>query len=75
MTLIPIEFDYEGKHYKGHFREIAGAAGRLWHLMIDNYYYGQLVLSDNYGWAFHNNKGLMADLADYFGDIVMMWYE
>lgn len=75
MAEIPVEFDYEGKRYKGHLTEVFGAASKVWHLMIDNYYWGQLVHSEIYGWAFHNNQGKMKDLADYFGEIVVMWYE
>lgn len=74
MTQIPVEFDYQGKHYKGHLTEVHGA-GKVWHLIINNYYFGQLVLSENYGWAFHSNKGIMEDLAEYFGEIVTLWYE
>ncbi len=72
---IPIEFDYEGKHYKGHFLGgVGGGGGNIWHLMINNYYYGQLIFSQNYGWAFHNNKGLMKELSEYFGEYVTLWY-
>lgn len=66
--MIPVEFDYEGKHYKGYLSQVTGA-GQIWHLMIDDYYMGQLIYS-SYGWSFHNNKGTMKDLADYFGKIV-----
>ena len=33
MTEIPIEFDYRGKHYKGHLGEVSGAGtepGKSW---------------------------------------------
>lgn len=75
MNEIPIEFDYEGKHYKGYFSEAFGAGGNVWHLMIDNYYYGQLIYSQKFGWAFHNNKDKMKDLADYFAEQIMLWYQ
>ena len=69
MNDIRVEFNYEGKHYKGFLSEVTGA-GKLWHLMINNYYMGQLLYSEKYGWQFHNNKGTMKELADYFGKMV-----
>jgi hypothetical protein len=75
MVKIPIEFDYNGEHYKGHFSQPFGTGGSVWHLMIDNFYFGQLLYSETNGWSFHDNKGMMQDMADYFGNIVMLWYE
>ena len=75
MKEIPIQFDYKGKHYEGHFSEVAGGGAHSWHLMIDNYYKGQLILTENYGWAFHNNKDEMKDMAEYFGEYITLWYE
>ena len=74
MKKIPIQFDYKGKHYEGHFSEVSGAAAKTWHLMIDNFYKGQLIHSKN-GWAFHSNSGEMKDMAEYFGEHIMLWYE
>jgi hypothetical protein len=52
MKKIPIQFDYKGKHYEGYFSEIFGVGTNTWHLMIDNFYKGQLLHTNN-GWAFH----------------------
>jgi hypothetical protein len=75
MKKIPIQFDYNGKHYEGDFSEVSGAAAKSWHLMVDNYYKGQLIFSETYGWAFHNNKDEMKDMAEYFGEYNALWYE
>lgn len=75
MKKIPIQFDYKGKHYEGHFSEVSGASANLWHLMIDNFYKGQLIFSETYGWAFHSNSGEMKCMTEYFGEQMMLWYE
>jgi len=49
MKKIPIQFDYNGKHYEGHFSEVSGGGASSWHLTIDNYYRGQLILTETYG--------------------------
>ena len=75
MKKIPIQFDYKGKHYEGYFSEISGAGANTWHLMIGNYYIGQLIFSKQFGWAFHSNSGEMKCMAEYFGEQIMLWYE
>lgn len=44
------------------------------HLTINNYHCGQLLLLER-GWVFFSNSGDFEELAGYFGDIVMLWYE
>ena len=56
MKKIPIQFDYKGKHYKGHFSEVSGGGANTWHLMIENYYIGQLILTETYGHACANSS-------------------
>ena len=70
---IPVSFDYKGKHYKGHFNEMLGATS--WHLMINNYFCGQLIYHKDYGFHFYSNKPRFEDLSDYFGELIMLWYE
>lgn len=55
MEKIPIRFDYKGKQYAGYFTKVFGAGANVWHLMIDNYYYGALQLTENYRWASRGN--------------------
>lgn len=75
MDKIPITFEYEGKEYKGTLDQVAGAAGKTWHLMIDNFYWGKLRLNDN-GWFFDatpKNES-MTSMAYYFGEYITLWY-
>ena len=54
------------------FQSVYGAGAGVWHLMIDDYYYGRLRMTDG-RWFFDGNKHGMEDLADYFGDYVTAW--
>lgn len=75
INKIPIQFEYEGKHYEGNFTSCFAAGGNVWHLMIDNYFYGQLIHSEPFGWAFYNNEGSMKELSEYFGEYITLWYQ
>jgi len=85
---IPVEFDYQGKQYKGYLSPVSGAAANVYTLNIDNYYRGQLSLVEDslpglprdpenikYKWRFTSQNGMFEDLTDYFADGVMAWYE
>ncbi len=74
MTKIPISFYCKGKHYEGYLCEVHGAAARMWHLMINNYYKGQLLVV-NEKFVFHSNSGEMEDLAEQFGEQIILWYQ
>jgi len=71
MQHIPISFDYKDKHYDGELHKILGAGANVWHLMINNYYYGMLMYTNK--WVFHSNSNEMKKLADLFGDQVILW--
>lgn len=43
--IVPITFEHEDKLYSGHFNSVSGAGSGIWHLMIDNYYKGELHYS------------------------------
>lgn len=75
MQSIPIAFDYQGKRYEATFREVAGAAGRSWHLMIDGYYRGQLNFSESLGFQFTSQSGKFKELTDFFASVITAWYE
>jgi hypothetical protein len=66
----PISFDYKGKHYEGKLQPVNGAGTNVWHLSINNYYYGKLRYIDK--WVFHSNSNEMNDLADLFGKHVSL---
>ena len=73
MDHIPVSFDYKGKHYSGSLDEVAGAGAMVWHLMIGNYYRGRFTYMDK--WIFFSNDKMFEDMADYFGEVVTLWYE
>ncbi len=75
MDDIPVSFEWQGKEYARHFSVPHDAGGNVWFLTVNKYHWGQLILTQNYGWAFHNNKNEMKELADYFGDVVTAWYQ
>ena len=75
MDHIPIEFDYKDKHYKGFLTKVSGAGSNAtWFLMIDNYYRGQLHFLNN-RFVFYSQTGEMEELAEMFGEVVMLWYQ
>jgi hypothetical protein len=73
MDNIPISFDYKEKHYDGYFQPVHGAGANVWHLIINNYYYGTLTYTDK--WVFNSNNNKMKELADFFGKQVSVSYE
>lgn len=73
---IPITFEYEGKQYSGHFSQVSGAASSgTFHLMIDHYYCGQLILTENFGWQFTSQTKKFQELSDFFGQYIEAWVE
>ena len=72
MENIPIEFKWQGKEYEGTFTRVSGGGSAgAYHLMIDKFYYGQLIKTENWGWQFHSNKNHFTGMADMFGHTVM----
>jgi hypothetical protein len=72
---IPVEFEYEGKVYQGVLTPVNGMAAQVWFLMVDKFYWGDLMYTDNIGWRFHEQKPRVAHLEDYFVSVVLAWYE
>lgn len=72
MNKIPVIFPHNGKEMKGYLHAVAGAGGGVWHLMVDNYYWGRLrQVGDS--WAFDISKEEVAHLVDYFAAVVISW--
>lgn len=66
---MQVTFSWEGKNHTGELKPVSGA-GTVYHLMIRNYYQGQLVRTSN-GWQFSTQKnGYIPELAEAFGAIV-----
>lgn len=73
---IPITFEYEGKQYKGEFGIVSGSGSTAtYHLIIDGFFQGQLVQTENYGWQFHNNKDKFKTMADYLGEYIITYLQ
>lgn len=73
---IPIRFEHDGKEYSGHFSKVSGGGSTaLFHLYIDKFYYGQLFLTDKYGWKFYSQNGEMDYLSGFFGEYVTAWVQ
>lgn len=71
---IPIAFDYEGKRIEGIFKPVHGAGARVWHLMINNYYRGQLTYNESTDtWSYHGNA--FGNMASPFGEYVTAWIQ
>jgi hypothetical protein len=63
---MDVSFTWNGKEYNGELRRVSGA-GNMYHLMVKNYYQGQLVRTDK-GWQFSTQKhGYIPELAYFFG--------
>jgi hypothetical protein len=78
MDQIPVEFDFQGTRNRGYFTEVSGAAGKHWHLMVDDFYLGQMSLTESNGFQFTTQKGEMEKdlgLMEYFRLVLIAWYE
>ena len=74
MEKTPIAFKYQEKEYCGYFSRVSGSGNTsLFHLMIDNFYQGQLFLSQNFGWRFSNQTGKFESYSEYFGEYITAW--
>lgn len=70
MLKVPIKFDYKGSRYAGVLSAASGSSG-LYHLLINNYFQGQLFYSDH--WQFYSNKNMFAGMAEFFGSYLIAW--
>lgn len=75
MDHIPVEFDYNDQHYKGHFTAVSGAGGKTFFLTVDGFHKGQLVHTESYGWQFHSNNNQFKELTQFFADVVTAWLQ
>ena len=80
MDEIPITFEYRLVKYKCHLSKVSGSGDTsTFHLTDDkNFYNGRLRWSDFLkSWVFDPTPKTkdLAELADYFGDVVTAWYE
>lgn len=77
---VPVKFTYQDKEHSGMLTKVAGAGtSGAWHLMVNNFYWGQLHLTENFGWQFTSNtitdSAELQRLSVYFGEYLTAWYE
>lgn len=70
LVEIPVWFEHEGKEKLGYF---VSPDSKIWYLTYHAQYIGTLTIRDG-AWHFKSNDSL-EDLTDYFGDVVMAWYQ
>jgi len=67
---MKVSFTWNKKEYNGELRAVSGA-GTMYHLMVKNYYQGQLVKTDK-GWQFSTQKhGYIQSLSSYFSEQIL----
>lgn len=67
-------FTHDNKSIEGFFIVISGG-GNLYHLMVDNFYRGQLTFSEHFGWGFSSNTWHLEHLSEYFAERVAVALE
>jgi hypothetical protein len=89
--MIPVEFDYKGKHYIGHLSPVSGAGNSQatsFQLYINKGYRGLLHQTEDsppglprppgpvkYKWRFSSQTGEFEEMVDYLADVIVAWYE
>ena len=72
--MYPVTFQYDNQTSQGTISRIKGAAAdaQMYHLMVNDFFWGQLIYSDDQGrWFFHaQNKRELEELADYFANCI-----
>jgi hypothetical protein len=66
---IPVTFEYEGKEYNGFLVSVPGAGNQMFHLMVNNYYKGQLFLTEQ-GWRFSSQNKKLEHLQNVFVEVL-----
>lgn len=58
---IPVSFEYEGVQFDGYLSKVSGAGSTAtYHLMINNYFRGQLFNTPS-GWRFGSNNNMFEE--------------
>lgn len=72
MMDIPVTFEHGGKTYKGELVQVWGleSASKLYHLIVDHVFLGQLALAER-GWEFTSKTPGLEKLTDYFTQAVL----
>ena len=71
---VPTCFTYNNQLIEGVFTSVSGA-GNIYHLMVNDYYWGQLNYAEHFGWQFSSNTTDLEHLSAYFGEQVAIALE
>ncbi len=75
MEEVPIILTYQARTYSGEFHPVSGAgSNQVWFLVINNFYNGPRCYMDG-RWLFHSQTRKFEDLAEYFGEYMLAWYQ
>ncbi len=77
MDHIPITFEHKCKKYTGNFSSVYGAGQNTWHLMDNKHFYlGRLRMARG-EWVFDPTPKTenLAELANFFGEYLILWGE
>jgi hypothetical protein len=66
---VPTFFYYNNQLVEGVLKSVSGA-GNIYHLMVNDYYRGQLNYSEHFGWQFSSNTSDLEHLSEFFGEQV-----
>ncbi|MFT3680713.1 MAG: hypothetical protein QM791_23740 [Ferruginibacter sp.] len=70
MLNVPVSFKIDGKLQNGTLEPVYGAGAKVWHLMVNKFYWGRLRFTDR--WEFDPAKHeSLKDLAAFFGDSLL----
>ena len=70
---VPVTFEWNGNKVRGMLTNGPGAGGEVWHLSVNNFHWGQLVLTQSGEWRFSSNTKDLEHLSEYFGEQVRLW--
>lgn len=75
MDKIPVTFTRGEKEIHGTLEQVTGSGVQMYHLMVNNFFWGTLRHVSGEQWVFNSNKPGMEEYAQHFGNIVQLWYE
>lgn len=74
---IPVEFELNGKTYRGHFKPVSGRGNTCWYLNVNDYYWGNMDYYPQRGFRFTYTSDKLKGLEQheqYFIDVIIAWY-
>ena len=77
MLNAPITFTHNGKTITGQLSQVmGGGSSSHFHLMVNQYYWGQLFYNQHQGgWVFYGKDESLSAMAEHFGWVVTAWLD